>query len=321
MIIRLAHVEVGVADLDRARDFYVGLLGFAETVRTDQALYLRASHEYDLWSLKLTAADGPGMLSAGFRVSEPEDLARLKRVHAEAGLEHADLPAGLEPGRGEGLRVRAPSGHVIDFHHEIDELLPPDTGRGPLPPMRTPATAPGVPPTVLDHINTRVTDVDEALDYWTGTLGFSPSELVLGDDGHHRAGWVRCTRHNHDVACGAYAYAGLHHFAYCVADGQAMLRTCDLLADGGFAGLLQMGPARHGASNALTMYFLDPDGNRIELFCGDYERDLDRPANTWPQEVFDANGRWWWGVEAQPEFLVPTPLLQAPWPGSVEFAA
>lgn len=315
MINRLAHVEVGVADLERAAEFYLGVLGFEEAYRSDQALHLRATQEYDQWSLKLTKTGGPGMISAGFRVSAPEDLDALRDLHERLGLPHADLPAGAEPGRGPGLRVKAPTGHVLDFHWEIDEIVLPPGRIGPLPPMRRLEASRGVPPAEIDHINTRVVDVPGAVEYWTEALGFRASELVVRPDGQTQAAWMRVTRRNHDVACGAWEHPGLHHFAYTVVDGQAMLRAADLLADSGHARALQFGPARHGASNALTMYFLDPDGNRIELFCGDYHRDLDRPPNVWTVDGFDAGGRFWWGVEAKDEFLVPTPLLPAAYLG------
>ena len=40
-VLRSGHVEFRVADLDRARHFYVDLLGFVETARDGDALYLR----------------------------------------------------------------------------------------------------------------------------------------------------------------------------------------------------------------------------------------------------------------------------------------
>jgi catechol 2,3-dioxygenase len=321
MINRLAHVEVGVRDLDLAREFYVDLLGFEESLRSDQALYLRAAYEYDQWSLKLTkSAAGAGMLSAGFRVHAPEDLERLDAIHERLGIASVPLSAGFHPGRGTGLRVKAPSDHVLDFHFEIDEAELPAHRIGPVPPMRRVEASRGVPPTELDHINTRAINVKEAVEYWTEVLGFSVGELVARPDGSPQAAWMRCTRTTHDVACGPWPQPGLHHFAYSVADGQSLLRTADLLGDAGHASALQFGPARHGATNALTMYFLDPDGNRIELFCGDYHRDLDRAPNIWTTDGFDEGGRFWWGVEPKPEFQLPTPLLAAPWPQAVAVA-
>ena len=43
-----------------------------------------------------------------------------------------------------------------------------------------------------------------------------------------------------------------------------------MLAGAGYADNLERGPARHGISNALFVYFRDPDGNRFELYTGDY---------------------------------------------------
>ncbi|MCW3002885.1 MAG: nahC [Conexibacter sp.] len=314
MIVRLAHVEVGVQDLDRAREFYVDVLGFQEAQRSADALHLRAAHEFDVWSLKLTRADGPGMLSAGFRVSSPEDLESLAATHRRLGLRHAQLPAGFEPGRGRGLRVTTPSGHVIDFHHEIDEIDVHADGACPRPPMRTLEASRGVPPTEIDHINLRVPDLEESIAYWTHELQFSIAEVGLAPDGSRLGAWMRRTRTTHDVACVGYPTPGMHHFAYLVVDGASMIRTADLLGDAGYADALQFGPGRHGATNALAMYFLDPDGNRIEFYCGDYHRDLDRPAIVWSYDDFNTRGRFWWGRAPKEEFAIPSKLLEAPWP-------
>lgn len=320
MIVRLAHVEVGVQDLDRAHAFYVDVLGFQETERTVDALYLRGTHEFDVWSLKLTRSTGPGMLSAGFRVSSPDDLEQLRTTHDRLGLRNATLPAGFEPGRGEGLRVTTPSGHVIDFHHVVDEIDIHGNGSTPTPPMRRLECALGAPPTEIDHINLRVNDLETSISYWTEELDFSISEIGLAEDGSRYGAWMRRTRTTHDVACVGYPQSGMHHFAYLVTDGASMIRTADLLGDAGFADALQFGPGRHGATNALAMYFVDPDGNRIEFYSGDYHRDLDRPPIVWNHDDFNARGRFWWGRTPTDEFPIPTPLLETPWPQSAATA-
>ena len=40
-IVRAAHAEIRVTDLGRARAFYVDVLGFVETERDGERLYLR----------------------------------------------------------------------------------------------------------------------------------------------------------------------------------------------------------------------------------------------------------------------------------------
>jgi catechol 2,3-dioxygenase len=45
---------------------------------------------------------------------------------------------------------------------------------------------------------------------------------------------------------------------------------------------IERGPGRHGLSNAFFLYLRDPDGNRIELYTGDYLiADPDWPPIRW----------------------------------------
>ncbi len=314
MIVRLAHVEVGVCELDRSSDFYSGVLGFQESVRTEEAIYLRAVDEYDVWSLKLAERDGPGLISFGLRVSSPEDLDHLRELHDRLGLSHTTLPAGFEPGRGEGLRVRRPEGYVIDFHHEIEEVRLDDDHGQITPPMRRRGAHAGTSPVELDHVNYRLPRFRETVSYFVDELEFSTSELGLTPDGDLAAVWIRRTRTSHDIALLPALELGFHHFSYTLPDASSLIRTADLLADAGHANLLQWGPGRHGVSNALTMYFLDPDGNRIEFYTGDPHRDLDRPPLTWTYEEYEACGRFWWGPQPSDEFRRLIPFLEPSWP-------
>ncbi len=128
VINRLSHVELAVTDLDRSRAFYVDVLGLTAYAETDDALYLRAPDEFDVWSLKLTLDHEPGLLTFGFRVGSEDALDELASIHAASRW----LAPGNEPGRGRTLRVRTPSGHVVDFQHAIDEVpFHDDRGRTP----------------------------------------------------------------------------------------------------------------------------------------------------------------------------------------------
>src|SRR5215472_4459048 len=122
MILRLLHVEIGVGDLAEAADFYVDGLGLVQEARTPDALYLRASDEFDRWSLKLAGGAGPGVRHIAFRVSAPDDLPRLAALHADLGLPARLAPAGCEPGSGPALRVLAPGGFPVEFVHEVAEV-------------------------------------------------------------------------------------------------------------------------------------------------------------------------------------------------------
>ena len=313
MILRLGHVEIGVDDLEAARDFYVGLLGFDEHLVRDGKLYLRAAEEFDAWSLVLTEGDGPGLGHVAFRTSSEEDLEGLERLHERLGLPNEKVPAGTEPGQGDALRVGTPDGHPVEFYHAFDEINL-DDGDGVRLPMRRTNERRGIPPSRLDHVNIRVPNTDEALRYWRGELDFQPSEMWLHPDGSVRTCWVRRAPGTHDVAIGEGTEAGMHHVAYTVPGEMGLLRAADLLGDSGRERAMEYGPTRHGATNAFTMYVRDPAGNRLELYTGDYARDLDRPPIRWTAEEYERRGMSWWGLPVSEAFREANPLKARDWP-------
>src|SRR5579871_4365531 len=136
MILRLAHVVISAADLDEAEAFYGGLLGFVEHERQSDQLYMRAAEEFDCWSLGIAKRGGPGLVHTAFRVSEPDDLDRLEKLHEKLGIRSERVSAGAEPGQGPSLRLTTPDGHAIEFVHEIDEIDPHDADGALRLPMR-----------------------------------------------------------------------------------------------------------------------------------------------------------------------------------------
>ncbi|MCW2990967.1 MAG: nahC [Solirubrobacterales bacterium] len=308
MILRLAHVELGVDDLAAARAFYAGLLGFVEHAADATSCHLRGAEEFDLWSLKLTAG-AAGLVHSGFRVSDPADLDAIEAAHRRLGLPTARVPEGTELGQGEALRVLTAEGHRVEFFHEFEEIDPYEDGRLRLP-MRDAGHLRGVPPARIDHVSMRVPDLPAALSYWLGELDFSASEYWLAEDGATpRIAWIRRTPRSHDVALGIAPAAAFHHVAFAVSDPGALLRAADLIGDARLQDRLEWGPSRHGATNAFALYVKDPAGNRVELYTGDYVRDLDRPPLLWHPADYAQQGHSWWGNPPPESFGATQPLV------------
>jgi catechol 2,3-dioxygenase len=302
MIIRLAHVELAVSDLQASRAFYVDLLGFDVALETATDLYLRGVDEFDAWSLTLSRRERPGLLRLGFRVDSPDSLQELAVSHERLGLPVEHVDAGVEPNQGPAVRVSSPDGHPLEFFHEFDEVDVYEPDGGVRLPMRRTHEQHGIPPHGLDHVNLRSTSPDESVAYWRDELGFSVSERWEHDDGTTGIAWLRRRRISHEVAFGAFPRAALHHVAYNVGDAGNVARVADLAADGGYRGSIEFGPGRHGVSNAMAIYLQDPCGHRLECYSGDYVRDLDRPPITWPLTVYRDRGLMWWGDEPPETF-------------------
>jgi catechol 2,3-dioxygenase len=284
-VIRAAHAELVVTDLDESEHFYVDVLGFALTERSDDALYLRAMEDTHHHALVLRQGAQPVVGHLAFRVRTPDDVDLAAEHFRSLGCE-TRIAEGVELGQGKAVRVLDPLGFTIEFFHEMSRterlLQRYDLQRG-AQPMR------------IDHHNIQVPDVQRAFDHWT-SLGFVLTEYIAEDDEEDTlvAAWLRRKPTVHDVALTPGVGPRLHHIGVWVADTDAVLRTADTLAAGRYLSSVERGPGRHGVSNAFYLYLRDPDGHRIELYTYDYYTgDPDFIPIRW--SVTDVQRRSFWG--------------------------
>jgi 3,4-dihydroxyphenylacetate 2,3-dioxygenase len=288
-ILRAAHIEFRVTKMDRAREFYVDLLGFVETAQDTERLYLRGYEEWQHHSLVLRRASSAGVGHIAFRVGSAADLEHLAELASSTDLPHRWVE-GIEAGQGRALRVQDPAGLPLEFFHEmtpVERLLQQyDRYRGP-----------GV--MRLDHFNCQVPDVQQATDWYQQTLGFYCSELTETEDAIPRlwATWLHRKQNVHDIALMTGVGPRVHHAGFWLSDATGVVRAADILAAAGRMAAIERGPGRHGLSNAFFLYLRDPDGNRIELYTGDYMiADPDWPTIRW--KLNDPRRATLWGHAA-----------------------
>jgi catechol 2,3-dioxygenase len=137
------------------------------------------------------------------------------------------------------------------------------------------------PGTRIGHVHLRVADLDRALDFYCGVLGFAliqkmgtQAAFISAGGYHHHIGlntWESLGGHPPPPGTtGLYHLAILYPTRADLADALRRVAEADIQLDGA---------ADHGVSEAL--YLRDPDDNGVELY-------RDRPQNEWPH---DAEGR------------------------------
>ena len=262
-VLRAAHAEYFVSDLGRAHEFYVDLLGLVESEVDGERIYLRGLEEREHHSLVLRRGPGGGASHIAFRVAAPDDLERLARL-----AQRDDLPCrwveNEEAGQGRALRLQDPGGLPLEFYHEMapaPRMLQQYHCHRPVQIMR------------LDHINCQIPDVMKATVWYQRELGFRCTEYTVKETPAGEelwAAWLTRKQTVHDLALMNGVGPRLHHVAFWLPDALAVLRACDVLAAAGYHRSIERGPGRHGLSNALFLYLRDPDGNRVELYTGDY---------------------------------------------------
>ena len=132
------------------------------------------------------------------------------------------------------------------------------------------------PRTEIGHVHLKVADLDRALAFYNGVLGFEITQRMgrsaafLSAGGyHHHIGLNTWESHRGEPP--AAGTTGLYHFAIRYGGRAALGDALRRLQD---AGVRLEGASDHGVSEAL--YLRDPDGNGIELYW-------DRPRHQWPR--------------------------------------
>lgn len=130
----------------------------------------------------------------------------------------------------------------------------------------------------IGHVHLKVADLDRALAFYSGILGFEITQrygrqaafLSAGGYHHHIGLNTWESRGGPPPACGT---TGLYHVALLYPSRAAL---ADALRRLTAAQVPLTGAADHGVSEAL--YLNDPDGNGLELY-------IDRPEAQWPRDT------------------------------------
>ena len=308
-VIKAGHIEVLVKDLERARKFYVDTLGFIVTESTPSSLYLRGLEERYHHSLVITKSDSPGVGHISFKVRDGESLRSVEKLVKGRGG-YAKRVENKEEGQGPALMTRDPFGFPVEFYSEMERadwmLQKYDRYRG-AKVMR------------LDHFNLMLPDAAAAYEWYTKELGFMCTEATETEGASPAlwAAWLRRKHTCHDIALTTGKGPRVHHAGFTVADRSSIMDCADLLASSGYLDRMERGPGRHGVSNAFFLYLRDPEGNRIELYTGDYlSADPDWVPIKW--KLNDPQRQTFWGAPTPASWFNEAMLVRSPETGKLE---
>ncbi len=138
-------------------------------------------------------------------------------------------------------------------------------------------TAPTHPETRIGHVHLKVADLDRAIAFYSGVLGFElqqrygPGAAFLSAGGYHHHIGLN-TWESRGGTPPPPGHTGLYHTAFLYPSRAALAEAVRRVTE---AGIPLDGAADHGVSEAV--YLRDPDGNGVELY-------RDRPRSDWPRD-------------------------------------
>ncbi|MCW3782661.1 VOC family protein [Defluviimonas salinarum] len=136
-------------------------------------------------------------------------------------------------------------------------------------------TAP--PETRIGHVHLKVADLDRAIAFYSGLLGFAVTQkygtgaAFLSAGGYHHHIGLN-TWESKGGTAPAPGHTGLYHTAFLYPSRAALAAVLKRLVEADYP---LDGASDHGVSEAL--YLSDPDGNGVELY-------RDRPEAEWPRD-------------------------------------
>ncbi|MBQ0748838.1 MAG: VOC family protein [Roseovarius sp.] len=130
----------------------------------------------------------------------------------------------------------------------------------------------------IGHVHLKVADLDRAIGFYSGVLGFELQQKF-----GNRAAFLSAGGYHHHLGLNTWeslggtpaprGHTGLYHTAFLYPD---RAQLADALRRVIRAGITIEGAADHGVSEAI--YVSDPDGNGVELY-------RDRPEAEWPRDA------------------------------------
>ena len=271
LISQLAHVELQSPRPDESVEFFKSVLGFTETGRDADAVYLRAWGDPFHHSIAVSEADEPGLAHVGWRTAGEEQLATAVQRLEQAGLGEGWAEPVL--GHGRAYRYRTPGGHLNEVFWEVERYRAPETQRSALPIRPQRQVFAGCAPRQIDHVTMATPNMNEHIAFQREVFGsrFMEGTVMNMDDEAPFFAEVSNNEQGHDIGLIVDRSGGTgrhHHVAYWFDQMVDVFRAADALIEAGVH--IEFGPGRHGHGENTFLYFREPGGFRIEFFSGGY---------------------------------------------------
>lgn len=264
---RLGFVVLGVADLDRAVDFYETIAGLKRTEEREDEVFLSGGLEHH-W-IRLVRSTRPGLLRIGYELTEGSDMDTLGVTLSELGAEVTN-GGSLSEDRLDGtMRFRDPDGIEVELYRE-QVTLPR-------------AVVPGYfKVSALLHAVCLVRDPKASAAFYARALGFAVSDWI-----ERSAVFMRCANGYHH-SFGAFESAeragALDHLCILVPAVDDVIIARNLSVATGVDRRQDL--VRHAASGSISTYIREKETDSWLELCTDHEVVVDgRRQRTLPRSA------------------------------------
>jgi catechol 2,3-dioxygenase len=280
-ILGVRAVEIEVADLDAAADFYERVWRLVPVARAGRSAWFRGTGLYH----HILALHETGRSAVRRIVLDAAGRDAVDRLHAAvvaAGAGRTEAPRGLDrPGGGYGFGFKDPDGRnyavIGDAADHAADLA--DTRDR---------------PRKIVHVNVNARDHAPIGRFLVDVLGFRLIDDTPGLQFFH----CDSTDHGSLVVAKGKAGATINHVAFALDDLDTVMRGAGRMRDAGYP--IEWGVGRHGAGNNVFAYFAGPEELPIEYTAEVLQIDDSYQPGGVDKWRFPPGRTDQWGVTAPP---------------------
>jgi len=271
LLSQLAHVELESPRPAESVDFFTRVLGFTETDRDEQSVYLRAWGDPFHHSLVISEGPAPRLAHIGWRAAGPEQLEEAVRRIEAGGTGEGWRDA--VTGHGRAFRYQSPGGHRHEIFWEVDRYEAPEDKRS-IYPIRAQRFYPvGAAARQVDHVTLATARMNDDIAFYRDVLGSRFMECTVENAEADEPFFAEVTNNEqaHDIGLvrdHSDARGRSHHLAFWLDLPTDVTRAADVIIESGTP--IEYGPGKHGHGENIYLYVREPGGHRVELFSGGY---------------------------------------------------
>jgi len=271
-ITHLRHFDIAVPDYDRQVEFYRDHWGLTEMHSDKTVTYFAAEGSPEQYSVRVRNDQDKRLDLVSFGAEDAAAVDALAEDLIAKGVKIISDPGQLDTlGGGYGFRFFDLEGRTLEVsadvalrqHRKIEERE--------------------AIPVRLSHVVLNSPEPEKMREWYEKHLGFRLSDTLnhphMGDLFY----FMRCNAQHHSIAIARGPHASLQHASFELRGLDEWMRGSGRMIRAGFRKI--WGPGRHRAGDNTFTYFIDPNGNTMELTTELEIIDED----TWHPSIFDVH--------------------------------
>lgn len=251
-ITHIRHFDIAVPDFEKQVEFYKNHWGLTVQHDDGNVVYFAAEGSPEQYVTRVRRSDDKRLDLVAFGAADRESVDKLAQDLSSAGVQLVSEPDVLQTlGGGYGFRFFDLEGRTVEVSTEVEVRKHRKIEERESIPVR------------LSHVVLNSNQPEAMRAWYEKHLGFRLSDTL----NHPHVGdlfyFMRCSTQHHSMAIARGPHASLQHASFELRGLDEYMRGSGRVIRAGYRKI--WGPGRHAAGDNTFTYFVDPNGNTMEM--------------------------------------------------------